>query len=296
MAREIVDWFDESQVSRKDFWSLALPGQNASDHNVYVMGYGYLDDHILDEDRRDLPEHWDGQYERPEGLEKAWPPRPGPRALVLELASQNPIRLFRVGNFGAGTGDFTLYLVQARENIFVTHVDFSTTANGRAKKKFEAAEISHRVAVITDDNRSALERLLKNKENLDFIFFYGGLADNTPLERDTEETLKLGVAVLRPGGYLWYVGLEQPMLLDWSTRRATDIKGEYPSRPGFVEETLLSVIGIHLVGFERGERPDTHQLIRNGPDVDHIHQTYRGLFVKELPDGTIVETPSFKFK
>lgn len=295
MAREIADWY---KLTRDDFLILARPGENASEHNVYISGHGYLVDHIPLEARRDLPSHWDDQFQNIEVFQASWHPRPGPLEFVYNLTQlrkkdglSEPMRIL---NLGGGYGDFTVNLAQIPGTI-VTHVDFSQRANDITWSLVQNFNVVDRVEVVKADNREYLRRLIDEKQTVDFIFIYGGLAENTPLEKDIEDTLLLSTQVLNPGGYLWYVVLEQPFLEGNGDRTATDVFGEYPCRPGLIRDTVNRIPGMYLVRDVSGPRPDNHPLVAGGGPEDHMHIVYRGLFAKQI-DGRPIETPNFDFK
>ena len=234
MAREIENW---QQVSREDFF--ALPN-----NNVYVREHGYLNDHVSALSPKDLnlyrddSDHWNKQFENPEAFKKAWKPRFGHLELVYNLAQQKEGEdPFTVVSLGAGLGDFTVDLARI-PNIQVTHVDFSEKANEVARKRAEEHVVLDRVEIVTNTNIAFLTDLTNRSVQVDFIFIYGGLGENTPLEAKIEETLTLATRVLKPGGHLWHVGLEQPFLLGKGDFRAQDILGEYPVRPGLIGEVF----------------------------------------------------------
>jgi len=199
-------------------------------------------------------------------------------------------------NLGGGYGDFTVNLAQIPKTA-VGHVDFSQSANKVASELVEKNHLTANTEIITSDNREYLRQLINLGQHVDMIFIYGGLAENTPFESDIEEILQLATLSLNPGGYLWYVGLEQPLLRDAEDRIATDILGEYPSKPGLIREIVLKTPSMYLVRDINGEiRPDNHPLVIGGTSEDHTHVVYRGLFIKENIDGSLPVTPDFGFK
>lgn len=289
MTKEI-DW---TKLTRDDFYILS-GDDNASKHNVWVRNHGYLTDYVKPDDRRDDPkEHWDPQYQNSEAFREAWKPRPGLSELVFKLA-QKQTGTYKVLNLGAGLGDFTCDLARI-PNAQVTHVDFSEQANNVAQKRIDKFGLSNRVQVITETNLSHLKKLKEQNQQADFIFFYGSLGENTPLEDDIKVTLEAAAAVLKPGGRLWYVGLEQPFLSGEGDTHVTDIIGEWPTRPGFISEALAGS-GMVAVKEETGDRPDNHPLKAGGVPEDHFHSAYRSLWVKPEEDGSIPVTPEFGFK
>ncbi len=295
MAKEIGNWVE---AAANDFYVLVPPGENASQHNVYVEGHGYLIDHLGDMHRRNSPDHWNAQFENAEAFRESWKPRQGPLALIdaliaqrLEQGSAEPLVIL---NMGAGLGDFTVDLAR-RQNVKVVHVDFSERANQVAQQNVDNAGVNVRVQIITAENGDFLRKFKAEGRQADVIFFYGGLVENTPLEADIEKTFASGVEALADGGYMWVVALEQPFLLGLGDRTATDIPGEFPHRPWLVYDMVAKQPGMNLVREERGERPDKHPLKPGKEPQDHMHIVYRGLFVKAETPKSIV-TPSFSFK
>lgn len=293
MAREITDWYDEKQVTTNEFYVLAGPNKNAFQHNIYVAEYGYVTDHILPNEDRSNPEHWDAQFQDSEIFKQAWKPRPGPLELVDNLARQKR-RFFRIVNLGAGLGDFTADLARI-PNVSVVHVDFSQQANRVAQINIERSGVSERVKIVTAANLVYLQQCIHEGITFDMVFIYGGLAENTPMEQDIEETIRLATDVLTQGGYLWYVGLVQPFLQGEGNRTATDILGEYPAKPGLLREILDQLPNMYLIKENIGPRPDKHPLQPGGDSIDHMHIVQRALMVKKI-GGKIPPTPNFDFK
>lgn len=295
MARKVDDW---STLTAKDFVVLGNYSgrENASDYNVWVEGYGFLIDHVPDEQRRDFADHWDMQYEAADKF-KDWITTPGPIALVYQLAVQrpDPEREFTVLNMGAGLGDLTVGLAHI-PGVHVTHVDISRRANEVALYKLEKLGLSGKATVVTDDSTKFLLKENAVGRSPDFIFFYGSLSDNIPLLQDVEDLLDLTVRTLRPGGYLWYVGLLQPFLEGKGDRSAIDILGEYTVKPGAITEMMKRHEDMYLVKeVDREIRPDNHPLIPGGESVKHQHVVHRALYGKKK-DGVRLDTPPFEFK
>lgn len=295
MAKETLDPYWKS-VQGTRFWVLAPPGENASDHNVFVEGYGYLDDHIPSDQRRNRPEHWDEQFQQTEAFQKSWQPRHGPLELIDNLARKKQgDESFFVANMGAGLGDFTVNLAQIPK-VHVAHVDFSPQANQIATELITQKDVDNKVEVVTATNINYLKHLLREGLSPDFIFLYGGLGENTPQEKTIERTLKLAAKALKPGGHIWYVGLVQPFLEEsHNDLVAADILGEYPTRPDLIDEIMKKMLDMYQVGKEIGERPDKHPLLPGGPSQDHLHIILRALYAK-TKDGNRVTTPHFGFK
>ena len=300
--REITDWRDENQVTRDDF--IHLSSSIGDSGNIYVKDWGYFNSEdvpelIAPEEDRSRAKHWNGQFTDPEAFRESWKPRPGPLELVYNLVQQKKelegtVCEFKVLNLGGGLGDFTVDL--ARVGAFITQVDFSKNANLVTSKRTEECKVSSQVETITASNLAALDEFDRKKEKFDMVFIYGGLSDNMPHIADIAVNLQAATKVMQPGGHLWYVGLEQPFLKGTGDKTATDIVGEYPCKPDLIKELLTNEQGIHLVDEIRGQRPDRHPLISGGESEDHTHIIWRGLFARELDDGTLPETPEFNFK
>jgi SAM-dependent methyltransferase len=294
MARKIDDW---STLTAKDFVVLGnySAGENASDYNVWVEGYGFLTDHVPDNQRRDFADHWDMQYEDEDKF-LDWEARPGPIELVYQLARgrPDPGRDFTVLNMGAGLGDLTIGIAHL-PGVHVTHVDISRRANEVALYKIEKLGLGGKATIVTADNKEFLRRENAADRAPDFIFFYGSLSDNIPLLQDVEDLLDLTVRTLRPGGYLWYVGLLQPFLEGKGDRSATDILGEYTIKPGTITHMIEQHRDMYLVKEVAGPRPDNHPLIPGGEKVKHQHVIHRALYGKKK-DGARLDTPLFDFK
>lgn len=259
--------------------------------NVYTPGKGYETDHILPIHRRDRPEHWNGQFQNAEAFSKEWKPRPGPLELIHNLA-QRRSRL-HVLNMGAGLGDFTVNLAQI-PNVQVLHVDFSERANEVARANVIKFGVERTATVLTADHRVVMRAARERNLYPDVIFFYGGLTDNIPKEETSAEILRLAAEVVHPEGLIWYVGLQQPAIIDPTDMRAIDIEGEYPTRPGFVSE-VLEHAGMVLVKEDIGPRPDNHPLIPGGPSEEHMHIVHRALYYRPTP-GVEMNVPDFGFK
>ena len=295
MARNISDW---SALTARDFFILGnySGGENASDHNVWIEGYGFLTDHVPDNQRRDFADHWDMQYENEEAFEKAWPPSHGPLGLVYQLSlhRQDTDRDYTILNMGAGLGNLTVDLARI-PGVHVTHVDISRRANEVARRKIDLFGVAEKAMVVTEDSGSFLGKESAASRSPDFIFFYGSLNDNIPLLRDIEALLGLAVRTLRSGGYLWYVGLQQPFLEGAGDRTATDVLGEYTVKPGAITSMIEQHQDMYLVKEVAGARSDVHPLIPGGEDVEHQHVVHRALYAKK-EDGSKLDTPPFEFK
>lgn len=295
MARKIDDW---GTLTAGDFFVLGnySAGENASDYNVWVDGYGFLTDHVPDNQRRDFADHWDMQYENEMAFEEAWQPSHGPLGLVYQLALHRPDagRDYTVLNMGAGLGNLTVDLARI-PGVYVTHVDISRRANEVARRKVDLFGLGGKATVVTEDSGRFLGKENAAGRNPDFIFFYGSLNDNIPLLRDIEDLLDLAVRTLRPGGYLWYVGLDQPFLEGTGDRTATDILGEYTVKPGAITSMVEQHQDMYLVKEVAGARPDNHPLIPGGEAVPHQHVVHRALYGKKK-DRAQLDTPPFEFK
>lgn len=297
MAREIVDW---RALSGEVFFALAPPGEDASAHNVYVDGVGYVTDHINvlhpgEFHRRDVPHHWNEQFGRdPEGFSLSWKPRPGPLELIDNLSSASREGPYTVLNMGAGLGDFTTNLAQIPGVTKVYHVDFSEEANRIAAKRAKQFGVEGKIAFVTLDNQAFLTQFLAEGHQPDAIFLYGGFNENIPRIEDIQNTAGKATNVLKPGGVLWYVGLRQPFLDGKQDRTAIDILGEYPDKDGVINDAMLTNPEMRLVKEVVGERPDNHTLVPGGPRVKHMHVIHRALYVKAI-DGETPKIPEFGF-
>lgn len=295
MARNISDW---NTLTAGDFFILGnySGGENASDHNVWIEGYGFLTDHVPDNQRRDFADHWDMQYENEEAFEKAWLPSHGPLGLVYQLSlhRQDTDRAYTILNMGAGLGNLTVDLARI-PGVHVTHVDISRRANEVARRKLDLFGVGENATVVTGDNGRFLQNEITVGRSPDFIFFYGSLVDNIPLLQEVEDLLNLTVRTLRPGGYLWYVGLQQPFLDGKGDRSATDILGEYTVKPGSLTRLVEQYQDMYLVKEIIGARPDNHPLVPGGENVLHQHVIHRALYGK-TKDGARLDTPPFDFK
>lgn len=265
---------------------IVLPGGN-----FFRPGQGYLTEHIPVHLRRDLPDHWDGLLTDNAPFEKSWKPRSGPLELIFNLAKCNGNKRFSVLNMGGGTGDFTIDLARI-PNVFVTHVDFSLTANRIASGKISTFGLDKKVKVVTADNKEFLKKLA-SKEQADFVFFYGSVAENLPNEKDVVDTLLAGAQCIKDGGCVYQVMLVQPRITDPRDERATDIMGEYPARITLISEMLSQHPELHLVQEDINSRPDSHPLEQGGVSVPHMHVIQRILLVKNSNGKHI---PKFGFK
>lgn len=301
MSSEIVDWMG---LSRKDFFVLAPPGENASDHNVYVEGVGYITDHIDDlhpgaRHRRDDARHWDEQFSRDaEGFSLSWKPRPGPLELIDSLSvnqtQEGDDGTYTVLNMGAGLGDFTVNLAQLPGVTNVYHVDFSKEANKIAIERARHHRVANKVTFMSSDNHEFLTQYKAEGRQADAIFFYGGFNDNIPGIADIQAIANIATTVLKPGGVLWYVGLRQPFLDGTEDRTAIDILGEYPVKNAVINTAILANDQMRLVKEVVGNRPDNHTLVPGGPRVDHMHVIHRALYIKAI-DGETPQIPEFGF-
>jgi ubiquinone/menaquinone biosynthesis C-methylase UbiE len=262
-----------------------LPGGN-----IYVEGYGYTTNHVPPELDRSNPRHWDAQYiYNAEAFHTAWQPRHGPLEFVYNLASEYKGKPFEVLNLGGGIGDFSVNLSQL-PGVHVTHVDFSEQANHIAQENIRAVGNPEQATVVTMDNEEYLNLLAKQEQKVDFIFLYG-VTENIP-EIATIRSLFTAVNyVLKEGGHLWYVGLQQPFLSDHSRTETTDILGEYPVKPDIVREIVEALPDMQLIREEIESRPDKHPLVPEAPPVEHLHTIHRAVFRKG--EGI---TPEFGFK
>jgi hypothetical protein len=196
---------------------------------------------------------------------------------------------------GGGIGDFTVDLARI-PHVQVVHVDFSAQANEITEQRLKDNRIKpERVPIVTMDHKSFLQLCVGSNISLNFIFFYGGLTDNLPKETDSAEILDLAVQVLTPGGYIWYVGLQQPAIGDPSNTKYADILGEYACRPNLVPEILSQYEDMYLLGEETSDRPDHHRLVPGGEPEDHLHRIQRVLFGKSI-NGEKPFVPLFGFK
>lgn len=295
MARTIDDW---STLTTDDFFVLGnyAGAENASDHNVWVDSYGFLTDHVPDEQRRDFADHWDMQYENHKEFEKSWQPSHGPIGLVYQLAlqRQDTHSDYIVFNMGAGLGNLTVDLARI-PGVHVVHVDISHRANEVTQRKIDLFGVGEKTTVVTADSGKFLRAENAAGKSPDFIFFYGSLSDNIPLMQEVENLLELTVRTLRPGGYLWYVGLLQPFLEGTGDRTATDILGEYTLKPDTITYMVEQQQDMYLVKETSGPRPDDHPLIPGGESVKHMHVIHRALYGKK-ENGAQLDTPPFEFK
>lgn len=273
--------------------SIVLHGEN-----VYTPGIGYETDHIPPISRRDTSDHWNAQFAHPEEFRKSWKPRSGPVELVYTLAQEHFEKTgkpYCVVNMGGGIGDFTADLARI-PNVQVIHVDFSEQANVVASQLLQDNNIPpEKVSIVNADHKTFLQTCKHSNISPDFIFFYGGLTDNLPKERDTAEILDLAVNVLSPGGFLWYVGLQQPAIDDPTNTKYADILGEYAARPNLVPEILFQYDNMYLLAEETSDRPDHHRLHPDKEPEDHLHSVQRALFGKST-DGEVPFIPKFGFK
>ena len=294
MARKITDW---RTLDAGDFTILGnySEGENASDHNVWVADYGFLTDHIPAAQRRDLASHWDMQYKYDTAFD-AWQPRHGPVELVYQLASsgRNGARDFTVFNLGGGLGGLTVDLARI-PGVRVSHVDISQQGNTVAQRKIAGSGLEDKTEVVTTDHKTFLQEAITAGAEPDFIFFYGSLSNDLPLLRQVEELVILAARALRPGAYLWYVGLQEPFLAGSGARAATDVLGEYTMPPGILTSLVGQQPGMYLVREEAGARPDRHPLVPGQQPVDHLHLVHRALYAREM-DGVRLDTPRFGFK
>lgn len=203
-------------------------------------------------------------------------------------------RSFRIVNLSAGLGDFTADLARI-PNIFVVHIDFSQRANRVAQENIRQSGVLKRVEIVTAVNLAYLQRCINKNIVFNMVFIYGGLAENTPLEQDAEEAIRLTTDVLTAGGYLWFVGLVQPFLQGQGNQTATDILGAYPIKPGLLPEVLDQLANVYLVKEDIGPRSDKHPLQPGRESIDHMHIVQRPLLVKKI-DGEIPPTPNFDLK
>jgi len=282
-----------TETMTTDSFSLALPGENTSDHNIYKPGFGYLIDHIPENQQRGHSTHWNEQYGESDSFEESWKPRPGPLEFIYHLAQQSSTPLI-ILNMGAGLGDFTTDLARI-PNTFVHHVDFSKQGNDIAQEKVDSAGVSTRTEIYTGDNNEYLKNFRESGKEAGVVFLYGASGSNEPSDTEYQKTLELSAGTLKPGGYLWHVTMIQPRLIDPSDTRIQDVLGDFPKPPGMAKK-ILENTGLHLIREEAQERPDLHPLVPGGEPTHHIHLAYRCLFVKSYTDGTLPPTIEFDFK
>lgn len=257
--------------------SLALPGENRMEHNLYKPGFGYLTKHIPKNQQRGHSFHWDEQYCNSEIFEQSWGPRPGPLEFIYNLTqnSKHPIVIL---NMGAGIGDFTVDLARIPD-VIVHHVDFSKQGNKIAIEKIEASGTQDRALIHTLDNDLYLNKFIHSGKKADVVFLYGASGSNEPSDVAYKKTLELSSKALKKGGFIWHVTMIQPRLTNPSDTRIQDTLGDFPKPPGMVRE-ILTNFGLITIKEEECERPDFHPLVPGGESINHLHLVYRGLFRK----------------
>lgn len=258
---------------------IELPGRNK-----YLLGFGYLTNHVPEKEDRSAPLHWELQYQNL-NLQafSAWQPRPGPLEFIHSLAMEQlggDIRNHLVVlNMGAGKGDLSVGLARI-SGVKVIHVDYSENANNAAKKLSKLAGVGKRLEIVTAGDTAFLEELISKGSLADVVFSYGNVGGNIPQENEFMEKVQLHIKASKPNkGYLWYVGLEQPGLLDPNDESATDILGEYPTLPGLSDMAIERLLGSRAIVRSVSEvRPDNHPLVPEGPIVEHTHVVRRALY------------------
>ena len=267
-------------------FSLAMPGEKVSEHNIYKPGYGYITDHIPPNQQRGHQIHWDEQYAESTSFEKSWKPRPGALEFVYNLARQSDYPLV-ILNMGAGLGDFTVDLARI-PNTMIHHVDFSQQGNEIAKQKVAVAQAQNQAKIHTMDNDTYLQEFIDSGERADIVFLYGASGSNEPSDTLYKKTLELSTSALQNGGYLWHVTMIQPRLIDRSDTSIQDTLGDFPKPPKMAKAILLET-GLELVREETEERPDFHPLVPGEIPVHHIHLAYRALFVRPGNEDALFE-------
>lgn len=271
-------------------FSLALPGEKPSEHNIYKPGFGYITDHIPHDQQRGDSSHWDKQYENNSSFERSWKSRPGALEFVYNV-SQNSDQKLIILNMGAGLGGFTADLARIPKT-FVHHVDFSEQGNMIAMQKVSDPYLKNKAVVHTADNDTYLNEFIDSGKSADIIFLYGASGSNEPSDLGYQKTLELSARALKEGGYIWHVTMIQPRLVDISDTRIQDTLGDFPKPPGMAKSILLKQ-GLRLIKEEEQERSDYHPLVPGSDPVHHLHLVYRCLFVKTRKDKK--NTPDFVF-
>ncbi|PCI20136.1 hypothetical protein COB64_02395 [Candidatus Wolfebacteria bacterium] len=270
-------------------FSLALPNEKISEHNIYKPGFGYITDHISEDHQRGQIIHWDEQYKESDSFEESWKPRPGPLEFIYNLTKETTSPLI-ILNMGAGLGDFTSDLAHI-PNTIVHHVDFSKQGNDIARRKAIDSQVMDNIEIHTIDNDGYLNQFINSGKKADVVFLYGASGSNEPNDIAYQKTLELSVSALKKKGYLWHVSMLQPRLVNSSDLRIQDTLGDFPKPPGMAKRILTNV-GMQLIDEETSERPDFHPLVPGGDPKHHLHLVYRGLFVKTAKN----ENERLKFK
>ena len=214
--------------------------------SVYELGVGYQTDHIPPARRSDLPEYWNRRY-------KDWnaPSIFNPKYGVLEFTldqiqagKYDDDHLFRILNLSGGVSALSQHLTRL-PHTHVTYVDFSYRAADLTNRTFEQAGTANwRRLVKVTDNMLLMREELRHGSFFDLILMYG-VIEYMPQEKGIQQLLHAAVELLDDGGFLWYVGNEQPALTNSMNTTIPDVLGEYQVADGWVSKKMAGYRASH---------------------------------------------------